>query len=553
MVLIAIIIIVLSFAWFSAAGAQQVGTNPTTVSAATPGVILTLEPADPFLDDNNKYVGQTGLGLTMQSNVNVDEDAIFVYTSAYNLTSAIEKYNNVAFDALFTLQFTGVEITKANGDVVTWSAYDPVGLAHINRSFTWRMHTDEGNNYGPSSDVAGDGSVYGFAVSGNQNHLVDISLIFVGEETYSRYNSFLAALDSGEEPTYYDFGDYTQIFSREDNGQIIYYAYQVDSNGNYVMEPVLDENEDPVPAEDENGSPIYQRDPAGNIRVDENGDPIPEIAMQHVLIEFEPYATTPTTEQKWHSIVLQEGLVGTDLSDYHFIGSTLKIMMDVVYEDALVPWNGDIMLDVSAISWFENDDALAYMYAWYSDGSYNAVWPGVQMTEAEAGVYTGTTDTTKTLAGVKFMRTNPQATYVYNQSSDYTVIPSSHMFVLDDEQSSTDKMFTIVNADAHTPSYAITLDVQNAQSWLALDPTTKIYVWYTEGDNGWPGVAMTKNANNTYSARLSDVMDEGKTLAGFLFTRNVNGTTYNKTHDCYALPQSRTYVINSNDDILGVQ
>ena len=60
-------------------------------------------------------------------------------------------------------------------------------------------------------------------------------------------------------------------------------------------------------------------------------------------------------------------------------------------------WDGTVTVDLSA---FEiGADAAVYLYAWYTDGTNNAEWPGTAMREAD-GLYVATVDTSKALYGI---------------------------------------------------------------------------------------------------------------------------------------------------------
>lgn len=67
-----------------------------------------------------------------------------------------------------------------------------------------------------------------------------------------------------------------------------------------------------------------------------------------------------------------------------------------------------IYLDVSSITWWENDNPFVYAYIWYTDATNNS-WPGVRMTKS-GNVYMVEYDKNKTVAGIIFLRVSPAYT-----------------------------------------------------------------------------------------------------------------------------------------------
>ncbi len=81
---------------------------------------------------------------------------------------------------------------------------------------------------------------------------------------------------------------------------------------------------------------------------------------------------------------------------------------EVLYVDdakaKVANWNGTITVDVSAIDWFGNNDAVAYIHIWYTDGSGTTWGSCPEMTKKSANVYTYASDTSKTVSGFVVIR-----------------------------------------------------------------------------------------------------------------------------------------------------
>ena len=86
-----------------------------------------------------------------------------------------------------------------------------------------------------------------------------------------------------------------------------------------------------------------------------------------------------------------------------------------------------VTVDVSAIEWFGEADATAYIYAWYEDGTNNA-WPGKAMTPAGNGKYKIDMDVAE-LAGVIVVRVAPDGT-IWNQTNDITDFGDNYNIVV---------------------------------------------------------------------------------------------------------------------------
>ena len=93
-------------------------------------------------------------------------------------------------------------------------------------------------------------------------------------------------------------------------------------------------------------------------------------------------------------------------------------------------WDGTVTIDVTALPWFENDSATAYLYVWYTDDTNNGTYPGVKMTWVINGIYHAKIDTTKTFAGLKLTRRSADGTVEHNATGDITVMPENHTIVI---------------------------------------------------------------------------------------------------------------------------
>ena len=97
--------------------------------------------------------------------------------------------------------------------------------------------------------------------------------------------------------------------------------------------------------------------------------------------------------------------------------------------------SGVIELDIGGASkWFFNDDAVAYIHVWYTDGTTATA----AMTE-EGGKFYYATDTEKTLAGLVFYRTDPakkpgEEGFIWNQSVDVTDFTNGYSFCFTGEE-----------------------------------------------------------------------------------------------------------------------
>ena len=103
------------------------------------------------------------------------------------------------------------------------------------------------------------------------------------------------------------------------------------------------------------------------------------------------------------------GLAGISVGDVVTVKGVIKNYRGTVefdvgclvigYEPTEQPenWDGTVTVDLSAIGVEEN--AAVYLYAWYTDGTVGADWPGTRMTETD-GLYRGTIDTSKSLSGI---------------------------------------------------------------------------------------------------------------------------------------------------------
>jgi len=109
--------------------------------------------------------------------------------------------------------------------------------------------------------------------------------------------------------------------------------------------------------------------------------------------------------------------------------------------EALTPWDGTITIDVNGVvgdgnKWFENDGYVAYVYVWYTTGE-NAPYitadgadPADYKANREAAyLYTFETDATRTIAGIKVVRGNPDGTDFPNATGDLTD-DGSHYFAV---------------------------------------------------------------------------------------------------------------------------
>ena len=105
------------------------------------------------------------------------------------------------------------------------------------------------------------------------------------------------------------------------------------------------------------------------------------------------------------------------LKSYYHIGDSINFSgkwLAVGEEDKDdVIGDKDLYLDFRDVSWFMDSSPALYAYIWYSDGSSNAAYPGVEMTlshkNADGKYYAASAkyDSTKTIAGIIFTRNNP--------------------------------------------------------------------------------------------------------------------------------------------------
>ncbi|MBP5177724.1 MAG: InlB B-repeat-containing protein, partial [Clostridia bacterium] len=85
-------------------------------------------------------------------------------------------------------------------------------------------------------------------------------------------------------------------------------------------------------------------------------------------------------------------------------------------------WDGTVKVDISGVSWFENDGAKICIHVWYTDDTHND-WD--IMTKGADGKYTVKLDGTKTVKGLVIARVDPNKQpgdegYIWNQTVDVT-------------------------------------------------------------------------------------------------------------------------------------
>ena len=102
-----------------------------------------------------------------------------------------------------------------------------------------------------------------------------------------------------------------------------------------------------------------------------------------------------------------------------------------VAKDGTVTAKTVITVDVSGVTWFEDDGALAYIYYWRDETDNNG-WPGAQMTKKHDGTYSIRISSADVVNGLIIVRINPDDNSVWNQTKDLT-LPEGHLIALTED------------------------------------------------------------------------------------------------------------------------
>ena len=102
---------------------------------------------------------------------------------------------------------------------------------------------------------------------------------------------------------------------------------------------------------------------------------------------------------------------------------------------AYAKWmSSTLTIDVSGITWFENDDAIVSIYVWFSDGTDAGVWPGTALTYDDVNnVYTYEVPAGKMVEGIVITRVNPTDGKAWNQTYDITDLPEDGIITLTED------------------------------------------------------------------------------------------------------------------------
>ena len=200
-------------------------------------------------------------------------------------------------------------------------------------------------------------------------------------------------------------------------------------------------------------------------------------------------------------------------------------------------WNGYIVVDVTALDWFEDEGCVAFLHAWFADGTNNG-WPGQEMTGVAPGRYTLELGTEKTLKGLVVTRVSADKTIIHNKTADITSFGDGTIVITE----MIEENASIVQQDENWDG-KVYVDV-SAIVWFEDDGCVPyLYYWYDGGNNGWPGEKMTKGDGGKYTLTI----DSAKKILGFIVTRvNAEGTRmYNKTADITALGGDHTITVTA--------
>ncbi|MBO4534792.1 MAG: InlB B-repeat-containing protein, partial [Clostridia bacterium] len=208
------------------------------------------------------------------------------------------------------------------------------------------------------------------------------------------------------------------------------------------------------------------------------------------------------------------------------------------------PWDGTVTVDLSDVTWFEDNGCLAYLYVWYADGSFNATYPGAKMTKGTGGLWAYRTDATKSVSGMIVIRVSADEATMYNKSGDITVIPSNHLVrveqsdmseIPEDQRTISDEPIAADPDWDGTITFSITWEYfGTADAYL--------YVWYTDGAPvAFPGVKMNQDGSGNYVGKI----DTSKTLVGLIVARcnPETGEKWNQSGDITSIPTSHHITI----------
>ncbi|MCR4725979.1 MAG: starch-binding protein [Clostridia bacterium] len=180
-----------------------------------------------------------------------------------------------------------------------------------------------------------------------------------------------------------------------------------------------------------------------------------------------------------------------------------------------LPWDGVFTVDLTKITWFEDDDCRAFITVTYSDDSTNALYPGVAMTRTAAGVYTVQTDTAKTISKVVVVQMNNAGTYMYHKTGNITSIPETHTLSL------TSSKFNDMAASNRTPYYALTFNVTWSE-YSESGSVLRVRIFYSDETSvttAANALVKTEADSNTYTIHWNNAIDANKTISSFKLLR----------------------------------
>ena len=217
---------------------------------------------------------------------------------------------------------------------------------------------------------------------------------------------------------------------------------------------------------------------------------------------------------KAENVIFSNGSDQTDKTSDLTLDFTTPYYKNGVWT-ADLPWDGVFTVDLTKITWFEDDDCRAFITVTYSDDSTNAPYPGVAMTRTAAGVYTVQTDTAKTISKVVVVQMNNAGTYMYHKTGNITSIPETHTLSL------TSSKFNDMAASNRTPYYALTFNVTWSE-YSESGSVLRVRIFYSDETSvttAANALVKTEADANTYTIHWNNAIDANKTISSFKLLR----------------------------------